>query len=591
MLSSAEHEVIDAFSDTRSLCEVSLFARTFHTASLATASFGESLTLTGAELAACIRTQPVCVSTIYRYARFLITAAEREGLDLVSAACVQNCVDLATRSSDVDFSNLGLAPSKPRCDFQEVLASSGAEEAKDGSDVVQPFLDFFPEVEPAQGIYNLLRMESERRRSVCALSSMLLLHYDRYDLFASGQPDASRISEEQWAELQDFMRWVGATADMLHVALAFLVMRGLTKNKSVVNTLATSQRSPEQVLEIVIRCMPELVASRASLNKDQMELLHQSIRFHSSFNFAQFLQGENSPSQIAAFQSVVHAEGEEAFKVYLLQIMGVMCGIRGDENPYSSMFMDAKNVMTLTTGLRVFRHVETSSAQAVYWNFIAARAGQLSLPTDEPEHFVLARLACLCRGQQAALDEMRRAWVQLNKKEQLELKNLFLADGIDESNYVLKFLPAFLANALANPNVGMHAAMVVLVDLLEVMKTSAFANTNELQSVIVNVQDLASFTAKVSCSSVFSGVTGHMTFNETADEVTVGITSAHLQRVGQRCWFDQPAQEAATLVRRLRRQFDSFGGASASPSSGAHHCDDCAESSFIPQTRYLESTV
>lgn len=93
---------------TRWLCEVSLFARTFHMASLATASFAESLTLTGSQLAACIRTQPICVSTICRYARFLLNAAEREGIDLVSASCVQNCVELATRS--VMWSTLPIRP-------------------------------------------------------------------------------------------------------------------------------------------------------------------------------------------------------------------------------------------------------------------------------------------------------------------------------------------------------------------------------------------------------------------------------------------------------------------------------------------------
>lgn len=60
--------------DTRYLCEIALVAKAFHTSELRTQTFADVLTLTGVDLARCIRGSPRCIGVVYRYANQLLTS-------------------------------------------------------------------------------------------------------------------------------------------------------------------------------------------------------------------------------------------------------------------------------------------------------------------------------------------------------------------------------------------------------------------------------------------------------------------------------------------------------------------------------------
>jgi len=535
------------------LCEVSLFARTVHKGSLATRNFAESLTLTCIDLETCVRTSPACIGTIYHYARGLLPLVDKEHHDLLDMQMSHMALESALRSKVQDFHPVRFILFDEPLEFSRVIAAARSSKPATVPLLMEQVLSFFPEVAQGLGIYSSLNMEAERRRSTCALSSVMMLLCDRYDFFVQEQPERSRITTCQWAKLQDLMQWLDPSADMVHVALAFLSIRGLTKSASVLSAMGGSRLSVEDVL-LSITEEADMVPSCTMLSDSQLDLLRQSIRLHVVFNFVQFLQGENSPSQVAAFQEMVAAEGHMACKVYLLQVVGMVCGIRGDEQPECPLFLGARNAEMLITGLDVFRHIETSSPQAIYWNFIAIRAQQLSLSTRSAEDFVFARLACLTRSHGPQLRQVEEAWKRLSHIEREALADLMLADGVAQQNLILKFLPAFFAGAVNNPHVGLHSSLVVLVDVLERLMASAFARTRSQKSLVVNVQSLAVFAEKARCASVFLAVPSYISFHEKTSEVAVVVATAHAQRASQRTWADQSAQEVALMVRRLRRQ-------------------------------------
>merc|ERR1712039_315549 len=114
-----------------------------------------------------------------------------------------------------------------------------------------------------------------------------------------------------------------------------------------------------------------------------------------------------------------------------------------------------------------------ASPHSVYWSYIVGYAEQLYLATESQEDLVVARLACLMRARSRDDCELlRKSWGRLNHRSQHILTEHFLADGIMQQAFTLMFLPDYIANARGNPVVGLHRALVVLVDLLEALQAT-----------------------------------------------------------------------------------------------------------------------
>jgi len=563
-----EHEIkgfVDEFSEVTWLCEIALFARAYHSSSLSTATFAEAFTLSGSDLAGCVRTWPLCIRLLYRYAEQLVSRI-RKGFDTdaIDKETLQECLQAATRSGRsmvFEVSAVETPIKRYASEGRSHLSMLFDKSAQIDSDRRFELLQMtFPEVEETSGTYDKLNLSDDRKRTICALNSIVLLMRDEYEEFIAHQPVKTKMPREVWAQMQEFLRWADLSHDRLYVVLVYLTLRNIAKDPEVADQLGLEAGNTEASIRLFVEQYPQLSPSAGSMTDEQVTLFHEALVIHDQFNVAQFLQGEISPFQIAALQEITVTNGLGALKIFLLQNLGFMCGLRGSEIYTSSLFMDATHSTTLLTALQVLVHLEGSSPQAVYWNFIAARAAQLGLPAGSRENFVVARLACLCRSERLNMRGLPEAWQGLNASEREILINHFIADGIGESNFVLKFLPAFFANAHDNPHVGLHAALVMLCDVIELLNLRCEA-TKKPTSRIVNLQDLAQFTEKVQSHKVFQAVGAYLNFVGPDMDMTAVVATAHMQRVNQKNWSEQPAQEAASLVKRMSRQLEALEAA------------------------------
>eukprot|EP00428_Durinskia_dybowskii_P058739 CAMPEP_0170328892 /NCGR_PEP_ID=MMETSP0116_2-20130129/65361_1 /TAXON_ID=400756 /ORGANISM="Durinskia baltica, Strain CSIRO CS-38" /LENGTH=138 /DNA_ID=CAMNT_0010582025 /DNA_START=208 /DNA_END=620 /DNA_ORIENTATION=- len=100
------------------LCEISLYCQVLHVAELKTRTFADALTLTGAELASCVRMSPKCIGLVYRYAHEFLSACSEEPshkVDYVPLTQVHLiCQSLTARASNEEAELSSPQPTKER---------------------------------------------------------------------------------------------------------------------------------------------------------------------------------------------------------------------------------------------------------------------------------------------------------------------------------------------------------------------------------------------------------------------------------------------------------------------------------------------
>merc|ERR1719221_1298920 len=92
---------------------------------------------------------------------------------------------------------------------------------------------------------------------------------------------------------------------------------------------------------------------------------------------------------------------------------------------------------------------------------------------------------------------LQEAWNYLPTGSRHTLINYFLADGISEATFTLKFLPLYIQNCERSPTIGLKNALIVLIDVILLCHADGFASLPGFTSITVNVSDLADFAAKV----------------------------------------------------------------------------------------------
>jgi hypothetical protein len=131
----------------------------------------------------------------------------------------------------------------------------------------------------------------------------------------------------------------------------------------------------------------------------------------------------------------------------------------------------------------------------------------LELETSCEDDYAFARFACLLRSSKVSdLEPVKDAWYGLDEDVRVHLVKHLCADGINQQAAVLTFLPLYFANARQNPQVGLHLALDVLSEILELLYSSFKHEVScKNESVVrVNLNDLAEFARQVKDSHVFA---------------------------------------------------------------------------------------
>jgi len=358
--------------------------------------------------------------------------------------------------------------------------------------------------------------------------------------------------------------------------MVFLAIRALGKVAEFAKLLPRCDRSPENVVLHLIHDMRESVPSVSSLSQTMFDLVVLLVKTHSHFKFAQMLQGENTPSHIMALKSWLASLEESGIdelsqnnvlKSYLLALVAVMCGLDGSTTLDGSLFMNQHNGENVLLCITCLQQLEHAEPRAIYWNFIVARAQKLDMPTKEPQDLAVARLLCLTRtSDREGADYVMRSWLRLLPEDRIILTDHFLVDGIQEAAIVFEYLPDFFANCKVNPVVGLHRALVLLVDLVNMLRGQVRSELAEGVTCTANLSDVANFASKVHNPHVFDAVAWHIILQEisslsnTKEEhfVQVMVKNTHWSRVGLTQWTDKDGKEITHLLRRVAKKTDSM---------------------------------
>jgi hypothetical protein len=409
-----------------------------------------------------------------------------------------------------------------------------------------------PELHPITGTYSRLSAQGadERKRATTTILNSFFLLVNSYDDFVYCQEESVRMSPELWNEFQEVVDWADMTQEMIHVALVFFTLRGLGKITPFVEMCPPDcLGSAERAIIYAMEELQESVPSVKTLNSDMKELLTDTFKLHELFNFAQMLQGENIPWSIKYLQDHIKEHGDQALRFYLFCLVAMMSGLFVDRSKRGSKFMTEANGRNVLLAIKSLQRLHSASPEDIYWEYIAKRAEHLNLPTECEDDIALARFACLLRcSKPADVEPVRDAWYGLDPDVRIHLVKHLCADGLSGQTAVLTFLPLYFANARGNPQVGLHLALDVLSEILELLY-AAFGREYQKENVLrVNLADLAEFARQVGDSHVFAVSAD---FVELFDS---GESSLKLQ-MSQKNWGkvqEQKSVEDAVLVMSRR---------------------------------------
>eukprot|EP00930_Biecheleria_cincta_P034213 TRINITY_DN23661_c0_g1_i1.p1 TRINITY_DN23661_c0_g1~~TRINITY_DN23661_c0_g1_i1.p1 ORF type:complete len:1192 (-),score=165.37 TRINITY_DN23661_c0_g1_i1:274-3816(-) len=554
--------VVDA--ESRWFNELGLFIElSTHDSSLVATTFSDVFTLSGEELRTCIQNDTDCVGLMCEYAKDFVTLIARKGEhgfrvqeECSWKACKQNRYyrnwqpdqDLLLETIEIKQAAVpDDAEIKDACELVRHVQSGFEMSQAALAETLQMLL---PEIHPQHGTYMIFAQTMERERSESGCLSILNLVADQFEEFRSPQT-ADKLTQDQWHELRQILAWIQPDEQDVHAALVLLAIYLLGKCTRLVEQLPETERRAERAVLYILSKNSQVAPSVKSLPQKGYELIYRAVQLHDQFNFAQMLQGENTPANVRKLQELLQ-EDIHLFRFYILFLLGFMSGLAAGRG---SRFMSSNNAKPIIGGCRTLQSLMKSTPQAIYWSVILGKALQLRRPTETATDLVLIRLACLSRVQdEAAFMEIQDTWNGLSRNKREILMNHFLADGITHRAFLLKFLPLCIGNALVNPLVKLHSFFEVLVELLQMLAVfvdyePALSDTKLIQ---VDLADFADFIKIVQNRYVFETCISRCQFRVIGSQTYIDMSHKNWSRC------NEPETDMTSLAHSVKDVLNRF---------------------------------
>lgn len=545
----------ETFSDNQCFCELALYANVTHQSTLISQTFTSVLTLSPSDLAECVSHSPLCILLIYEYAQELLKSAMDNGIDDAiplewsedAVGATQLSKALGHHRSDApnnktraniesgELSPTGASPRTGRAaDCLEFIRRALAGDY-DGFTLVMQVEKHIPELDPVDGVYVNLEEEEERSRAVASIVSVLEILSDRHLDFIRPQSEASRMTSMAWSTLRGLLVFEPLELRVVHALVLLLAIRGLGKAKKFLQLCPVQSRcTPESAITYAIDFMQERLPSMKYLGPQMQPLLRTVLQIQECFNFAQWLQAENTPWSILVFSNLVKsAENSLSLRFYLMYVVGIQAGILGHLSDSGSAFLTEHNSWNVIYGIQTLGKLHHLDPESLYWEFILLRVQHAGLRPVTDAQFAFSRLICLSRAwTQEDVARLQGAWEGLAPEDQQTLTKHMLADGIKNQALMFIFLPLFIVHATENPAVGLHLALTVLAELIIKLLAAGYVSDNSSMTVRVDLRDLANFTKEVKLKSNFALCLMHAKFrSRDTDEVRILMTAKNWQRM------------------------------------------------------------
>ncbi|CAE7207557.1 unnamed protein product [Symbiodinium pilosum] len=495
------------------LGELCLYTEMNHSATLTCLTYAKSLGVSCGDFLKAMRESPAAMVAIHEWRRpwEILPEAQVEECELLNPGTSH--IHHMKTSEAVDFTDFVEGLISRSLPVEELCAQIKGKvvELRDG------------------GIYAQLQHHDEAKRAILSVLSMLWLLKGDYDQIVSCQKLPTRLSRSTWTSIKELLCW-DMTSSQLMALVVLLSVRGLSKSADFTKLCPPSERrSPELVLEYAVSNLKSYLPSLAGLPEESADYVTSTVRMLGQFSFPQFLQGENNPHSVWMLQSCLKQEDEVVFKMFLLAQTCVLCGVTGAVSLQGSHFLNELNGRSVLKALRCLQNIADAKPQAVYWNYIAARAEALQLQVRQAGHLVLARLACLTRTvDPERLRSLEAEWGQLTDRERDALHEIFLLDGHLHKAFIFQYLPLFLTNAIENSDLGLRGGLQFLVELYgKLLDHRCLTATGP--TVKVDIYSLASIVAEVDGLRTLRKCLEHVRIVKHGNGVTALLTKQSYQ--------------------------------------------------------------
>eukprot|EP00928_Gymnodinium_smaydae_P016291 TRINITY_DN16089_c0_g1_i1.p1 TRINITY_DN16089_c0_g1~~TRINITY_DN16089_c0_g1_i1.p1 ORF type:complete len:3624 (+),score=981.26 TRINITY_DN16089_c0_g1_i1:76-10947(+) len=310
--------------------------------------------------------------------------------------------------------------------------------------------------------------------TLCGLLVIYWLMMDQHDSFTRGQAAEEKLQERQWNQVQRFSL-VMDTPESVDTVLAIVTLSQVANLQKFRSQLAPQCQTNAQVMKHVLENCPAVLPTYNRLKSPYKDFARDILSL--DFDVSGFLATETLPCHLTSMKVMYsnwEKRGQESAKKWLevhqLCIITLLASSLGDQSRDGSLYLTKERWILLRNGLESISALARQSEKEVYTMYMKNRAETCGLPLDmnKPESVLLVRLACLCHVSDEDCPRKKvveEAFKALSEEEQKDLAKYFVGDGMCTKALVARNFQKFLLGALAHAEVGLTAALQVMLKL------------------------------------------------------------------------------------------------------------------------------
>ncbi len=339
-------------------------------------------------------------------------------------------------------------------------------------------------------------VDKEYKRTICSIELLDDVLKGDYEAFTACQPEATRLTEESFDSLCDFVTGSLGTEEAEDAMRAFLIINDLGKVEDFVEkiktTLGFESVDHDKILYQGLRANPELSPTFAGLSRMYRDLIIDGLDIGSMFNMGQFIQCESLPINLWGLKSFC----PDSFNFYMIHVLFDIAGAAGHVNSNGSLVCNELYWTKFLWAYKEALSVCTGDKQPLraYNDYL-----ERTMKFFDVSSLVIAKLCNMIRvSNKEEAQDVEAGFKKISKRAQEVLEKELMASGIGKDTAILLYYaPATFQNAInfykkEEPKRAIFWATIVVAPILARIYQDVRAKANrKLNYVTAFIGDIA----------------------------------------------------------------------------------------------------